>query len=124
LKLENNADYKNLSPAAQEKAMSEARVEMVKNLGKILDLEITGGESLSSVFYRYSKDIFTGWQEKFGSGFAIAWGIAMFVILKGFGTIFFAVAALVSFVIYELLLAFNVIHVRGENKSQETVDYS
>lgn len=124
LNLEQNADFRNLVPSARKEVLAKTTDEIAVSFGKTLGMDIEGGESPSAVFYRFLIGVLRGWQQSFGNAFMAAWAVAVFLIARGFGAIFRIIVSFIIFLVYHALLAVNVIHIVGESRMHEVVEYS
>lgn len=119
----NNA-YKQLVPAAQDKIVEEERGKMIDELQRALGVRVRESQSTSSVFYEYLIQRLSGWRDSFGERFLAAWAIVVFFIIRGFGFFFGTIAGGVAFFVYQLMLAIGVVHIVGESRTKEILEFS
>ncbi len=123
VELKDNPTFKNLVAANQELAVQQATGDLVKNLSKNLDMTIASDELTSDVFYNVIIKFLNNWRSRFGNFFDIGWAILVFLALRALGVIFYLIAGFISFLVYEVLLASNFIHILGETRTHEIIEY-
>lgn len=121
LQLKNNDTFQSLPPQAKETILQQTTDEVSAALGKSLGITINPQGPVSDAFYDFIIKFLTDWQVRYGNFFIVGWGIALFLTLRGFGTIFYWLAGFLSFVFYQILLASGVIHIQGETRTHESV---
>lgn len=121
---QSNNTYKQLLPAAQDQIVVQERGKMIDELQKSLGVEVRENQSTSSVFYDYLIQRLNGWRDSFGERFLAAWAIVVFFLLRGFGFFFSAIAGGIAFFIYQLLLALGLVHIVGESRMKEVLEFS
>ena len=122
-KLNENADYKLLPPAVKEATVKRTSVEVVKSLSQSLGLDLTGAENISTVIYKYLMKLLDDWRVKLGDSFIVLWAIAVFLFIRGIGTLLGYLVAFLTYVVYHFLLVTNMIKLDSELQPQETVDF-
>ncbi len=124
--LNKDSNFLKLDPVGKKKILEQTTDEMTSGLGKIFGIDALKEKkgSLSSVLYKFLLRTFRQWQGNLGNLFLAAWILGMFFILRAFGAIFRLVVAIIAFFVYHVLLALNVIHIRGESQTHEVVEYS
>ncbi len=123
VELKNNPTFENLAAADQDSAIVQTAGDLVKNLGKSLGVTITGDELTSDVLYNVIIKFLNSWRDRFGSFFDIGWVLVVFIVLRILGVIFYLIVGLISFLVYEMLLASNFMHVLGETRTHEVLEY-
>jgi hypothetical protein len=116
-----NPEFASFTPDVQDKMIDEAAVEVRKQAGNILNLTLDTEEPLRQVFYKYMNGMLQNSRESFGASFDVLWGLLLFVLIRGIGVFFVWAAGLVSFLVYQGLLATGVLAVAAESQSKETV---
>lgn len=115
--------FQALTPAAQKTALEQAARQASKGFAEKLGVVVLPDESLGSVVYDVILNTLGGWRDKFQGIFTALWIIAVFLILKGIGSIFSFLVGLVSFLIYQILLASDFAHVAGEAVTKEVIEF-
>ena len=122
--LRSSPDFGKLSGSAQIQVVEEAKAKLVENLNQSLKMNISMGQTLNTVFYNFIVQKLGEWRDAFGSRFLIAWAVLLFLIARGIGAIVFWILGLLAFMIFQFLLALNVICLVGENRMREVLEYS
>ncbi|MEK7193625.1 MAG: hypothetical protein AAB652_02445 [Patescibacteria group bacterium] len=116
-------EFRKLRPAEQESTVANAADVLIDNVSKSVGVAIDADRAAKDVFYDIVSSFLNNWKEKFGSNFFIAWVVTVFFVIRGLGTIFYWLIGMVSLFFYQLLISFGFIHVFGESRSKETIDY-
>ncbi len=119
----NNPDFRNLPAQNQELMVKQAAVQVADSLRKNIGGEILNNEPVSGVVYRLILETLTRWKDQFQNWFLVGWAIAVFFVIRGFGFIFYGLAGLIAFIIYQILLSFGFIHIFGESRTHETIEF-
>jgi len=122
-KLAGNPAYTQLLPAAKDSALIESRNQILESLRQLLQMPIEPEESTTQVFYRYSLNTVDYWQDRFGGRFLAIWGILLFIVIRGFGFVFYVVTAGLGYFLLQILLAMDVYSIVGESAVKETLVY-
>lgn len=121
--LKGDPRFRELTPAVQEQALKQAAVQVSQALGQSLGIEIKPDEPVSETFYDFIAGYLSGLAARYGNLFLVGWGVAIFFVLRGFGTIFYWVTGILAFVIYQILLASGFVHIAGETRTREVVEW-
>lgn len=122
--LAGNPDFKRLAPAPQDQALAQVAAQVEGAIRGYLTISFSGKDSLSDVLYRYAANTVAGWQKKFGAWFALVWAIIAFLVIRSIGEVVRWLSVLLSYGIYQLLLATNVIRIKGEAVMKESLEFS
>ncbi len=117
-------EYAELNTPMKEAALAKATDESMAQIRETLKLSAGGDEQMSSVFYNFFRSTMEGWQKTFGKAFVAIWVIILFLILKGFGTLFYLGVGLIGYLLYQGLIVLNVIHIIGESRSREVIEFT
>lgn len=112
--------YEDLPAVAKLTLVNQILVQTQEQLKKFLGSNLTGNESLADVSYTLVLKSLLSWREQFGGWFIAAWLAVLFLLARSFGGIIILFSALISFLVYQLLIAFNFIAIRGESIVKET----
>lgn len=123
LELKNNLTFQKMSAAEQDQAIQQSGSDLATNIGKSFDMPVSGNELASSVLYRATIKLLDNWRIRFGNYFAIGWALAAFLVLRALGVIFYTIVGFLSFLVYQTLLASNFIHIFGETRTHEIIEY-
>ncbi len=123
LEFQKNDAFNKLNPAEREKIIQQAANQIAADINKTTGLAISPAQATSDVFYAYINAYLKGLKERFGDSFVLAWALLVFLIIRGFGTIFYWATLAVAFMLYELLLASNAIHITGVSRTHEVVEF-
>ena len=115
--------YEDLPAPAQKTLLNEILSQTQEQLRKFLGSNLSGEETLRDVSYDLVLKSLVNWREQFGGWFIAAWLAVLFLIARSFGAIIIWLSALVSLLVYQLLMALNFIAIRGESTTKETVKF-
>ena len=116
--------FLDLSDTAKARTLDQAEAVIMNSLGTTFNLALDPAKTMNATIYGLVTDALDASQKKFGNNFLMVWAIVVFFALRSFGVVAQAILALFSAVCYQLLLGLNVIHVAGENRVQEVIEYS
>lgn len=126
--LKGNDLFKNMPPSMQKQTLEQVTGQIIGNASayanKYAGINLSGKESLGDVLYAVVDSTLENWRLSFGNWFLFAWAAALFLSIRSFGTLFWRAAAFLGFCAYELLIALNIFHIRGEAVTRETVEFS
>jgi len=88
-----------------------------------IGIEVGPGSSLGNVFYEFIVKMLGEWRERFGNVFLLAFGIGAFFVFRGLGTIFYWIIGFLSFIVYQIMLASNFMHITGETRTHEVIEW-
>lgn len=116
--------YQNVSPELREKAALEIAGGWLKGIKENINVKISGDEPAEEVLYSMIAVANKQWSEKLGDQITFGFVISLFVILRFMAPLFYWGVILLALVIYQILLAINVVHISSESRSQEVIEYS
>lgn len=116
--------FANLSPLEQEKAMAQGASDLLKKLGESIGIAVKPDNTLGDVVYGAITHTLEGWHREYGDWFLAGWAILLFFVLRGLSAIFYPLVAFIEFTLYELCIALNLIHIAGESRTHEVVEFS
>lgn len=122
LKVQDTAEFAALSAGDQERVVKETAAKFAKDVESQLKIAVDPMKPASNVFYQGVLSLVERWKEKFGSSFSAAWAIIAFLAISSFGAIFAWVIVFLAFLLFELLISFNVVHIGGETRTKEVVE--
>jgi hypothetical protein len=120
---QNSVVFQNMPSSDKDTALKQAADQIVKNLGERLGIIISGNETVSKMFYDYIISVLSKLRESSEYWFIIGWAITVFLLLRGIGTIFYWLAGLIAFLVYQILLAADFVHVSGEMATREVLEF-
>ena len=123
MKLKNNPEYTSLSPTNQAAQFTQASAQVSSELATNLGVTVAPGESTSQVFYDFIVTQLGSWKDKLQGWFLLVWALFVFFILRMIGFVFYLIVSLITFIIYQILLAAGFVHIIGESRTHETVVY-
>ena len=122
--LKNDPTFQNLSDA-DKNSLVDAKVNQISNeLSQYTGVPIIPIESADQVLHKLLTNYIREWRNSYGLWFLTGAGIVLFLTIQGIGIIFQWLAIGMAFILYQLLLAFNVIHISGETRTRETIEFS
>lgn len=123
LELKNSRPFLDLSPADQQSAIRQTAADLTTNLNKNFNTTLNGDEPASDAFYAMLVKLLNNWRGRFGYYFIIGWAVAIFLMFRALGVIFYIVAGLIAFLVYQILLASGFIYIFGETRTHEIIEY-
>lgn len=124
LQLSQNSLFGVLPPDVQDKAIDKSVSQIIDSAEKSIGIPISPQMSIGQVLYAYIVSLLERWKDKLGPTFVAIWAVVVFLIARSLGIIFVWVALLVAYLLYEVLSAFNVIHIAGETRTRELIEFS
>lgn len=122
--LSQNALFASFPPEAQNKVLEEGVSRLLSGAEKSLGIPLSPQMSVAEVLYEYTVSLLDKWRTKLGPTFLAIWAVAVFLIARSVGVLFVWLALLVAYLIFELLSAFDIIHISGESRTREIVEFS
>ncbi|MBI4085605.1 MAG: hypothetical protein HY432_03845 [Candidatus Liptonbacteria bacterium] len=123
-KLSGTPAYESMAESDKLTFWKNASIQISDQIKKALDGNITDDQKVSDILYKVITDRLSKSESQFGYWFIALWTALVFVIAYSFGYVAWWICALGTLAIYELLIAVNVIAVRGESITKETVMFS
>jgi hypothetical protein len=124
LQFTGNLAFEQLLPPAKEKAIEEGKAQFVRDLEQSWGMQIPEDKPLSTVAYDYLIRLLEKWRATFGERFLAAWAIVAFFVVRSFGYVVSLFISGIGYFIFQVLLAMNVVHIRGETMMKERIEYS
>lgn len=123
-KLKTMPEFKTLTPGLQVQSLAQSTTKLVEQFGSTLGTTVEAEQSVSAVLYAFLADTLERWQQQLGDQFLFLWAIAAFFIVRGLGIFFYLIVSFLGFVVYEGLVALGAIHIVGESRMHEVVEFS
>lgn len=123
LELKNNATFQNLSPTDQNAIVKQTSDQIISGLGKQLGAAVSASDTASNVFYDFIINLLNKWKTSNLTWFLVGWVIVVFFIVRSIGIIFYWIVGLVAFIIYQIFLASNFVHILGETRTHEVIEF-
>ncbi len=117
--LAGEAEFNQLPPDAQAKAVRQAAAAEIAQAEKSLNLALAPDAKISHIFYSYIAAFIKDWQANLGNSFFVLWGIILFVFLRGIGFLVIWAALIIAVAMYQLAAAFGIISIVSEPATQE-----
>ncbi len=124
LKVKASYDFEGLPDDAQKLILQELNTQTIKAIKDRINIDLSEDQPMHQIFYNYLKGVVKNWEGKFGEKFLAAWAVVVFFIMRSFGFILYLILSIISFFIYQILLATNFIHIVGESRIHEKLEYS
>ncbi|OGZ52628.1 MAG: hypothetical protein A3B25_00320 [Candidatus Ryanbacteria bacterium RIFCSPLOWO2_01_FULL_48_26] len=121
--LQGSKEFDDLSLVNKEVMVEQVSVQIATNISKSLDAAIFPEDSMADVFYNSILKLLANLKDRFKQSFLLIWALSVFFIIRGIGVIFYWIASLVSFILYELLLTSGFVHIVGITKTHEVIDF-
>ena len=121
--LKNDIAFQKLSPNIQEDIVRQTASKFTEGLSSGIGVAILPEAPAAKVMHQYITSTLEGWRNHFGNAFVAVWGVAAFFVVRGFGVIFHWLAAFLSFIFYEILLAAGFFHTNGETRTHEVIEW-
>lgn len=113
-----------LDPAMRAALLNKAADEIIKNIKAQTGANMENDGTLESALNQFIATTLTGWYQKSPTAFLFGWAVLLFFVFRGFGAIASVGIAALAFLLYQLLLAADVIHIIGESRMHESIEYS
>ena len=122
--LQRDPRFSEMPEGLRTQVFTQAAVQVLVGIRKSLSVEARPEQGLSQFFYEFLKLSLERWQKKFGSQFLIVWAVAAFFLIRSLGAIFSFGVGVATALIYQLLIATNIIQIIPESQMREVVRYS
>lgn len=123
LELQNNPDFRNVSPVAQRNAIVQAADRLAAGVTQITGVAPAPDETVNNVAYRTIIAVLTSLKGKLQGQFIVAWAALLFLVLRALGIVFVWIAQFVALLFYEILLASGFMHITEVTHTKESVEY-
>jgi len=124
IQLQNNPQFQSLTPDEQSAALSQAAGNIVDSLTPSSTATSTAASApTSNVLYNYFTSVTEKLHDRFDNFFVGAWGLILFLILRGIGIIVVWIGQFVALVVYELLLATGFMKIVEQPATKETIEF-
>lgn len=124
MELQKNSSYALLPKSLKDQTLFQAENQIIASLSKVFGRELDPQDTFANLIFSSLNRAMVGLRQKFGDAFVYVWALAMFFFIRGFGAILGYMSALVSFIIYHLMISFRLIRIRTENKPHEIVEFT
>ena len=123
INLNQDPSYKALTPPQREQAIAEQVRTFIASLSESIGYAIEAQQTVEDVFYGVFTKTLNDLKIRFGPLFFVGWVVAIFVVIRGLGAIFYWAIGGLAFFIYQMLLSLNFVTILNEPKSQEVIEY-
>lgn len=124
LQLGVDSKFKILPPVDQENTIQFFADQIITSFKKNLGIEIGASKPLNNLFYDFTTTVLGDWQKKSAGGFIIGWAIGVFLIIRGFGTLFYWLTGLIGFFLFHFMIAANIATVLYESHNKEVAEFT
>lgn len=121
--LEGDPTFAAMSPALQDAAIQRAAAAFSDTLTKVIGNAPSPTELTSDVAYDYFVSSLAATRGKSPEQFTIFWIVTLFIVLRALGIVAVWIAAFVSLVAYEILIAAGFMKISESVQTKETVTY-
>jgi hypothetical protein len=128
--LANNPSFQALGPNGKKEVLSKAADDIVKNITDQANGDggsgiepVTPSATLEVAAYQFTSRTLANWYHKSPVPFLFAWAVVLFLIFRGFGAIVGFVIVSVAYLFYQGFLSTNVIHIAGESRMHQFIEY-
>ena len=119
-----NAAFAAMSSGDQTATLSAAASAIEENFSKFFVATSTPSSMMSDVAYRSIEATLQMWRARSFFWFSLAWGAAVFLILRTIGVVVVWIGQFFAMIAYELLLAAGVIRITEEAQTKEVIGFS
>jgi len=123
IELQTNAGFNALSPADQDALVAETADRITASFSNAMGAPVSPNEPTGNAIYDYIIAKMQSLKDQFKNWFVIVWALIVFFVIRAFGLIFYWLAALLSFIFYQILLASGFVHILGESRTHEVIVY-
>jgi hypothetical protein len=103
----------------RDSMVEQAASTTIQNLEHSLDISVRPNDSVSLTIYKYLAAKLNRWQSDYGVWFLVGWVVAVFLVIKSFGTVAAVFMAGLLTLLYHLLVASEYIRIKGEGVTRE-----
>jgi hypothetical protein len=118
-----NTNFRLMSSDDQNAVLSAAAIQIEQNLSKSLNVNPAPTTLTSDVAYNAIKNLLQEWRSRFSVWFTVAWGIVLFLTLRSIGVVAVWIGQILSMIVYELLLAADIVRIKEEPQTKEVVEF-
>lgn len=122
--LKSDPNFEKLSVAGREMAVDKAAGEILNNFTAQSGVEIENNGTFQSAIFHFITTKLKGWHNAAPTTFLFVWAALLFFIFRGFGTIAVVFVGGIAYVLLELLFSMNIVHLTGESRIHESVEFS
>lgn len=124
-KLKFDSNFKNLLPDEKGLVVEQAKKEFDKNLFDLLNQkEIDFNQKFSDIVYEFLIKKINNLYNLYGSYFLIGWWVMLFLVWFIIGWFLkILIINVLNFIIFEILIYFNVININTETKMKEVLNF-
>lgn len=123
LQFNSDPQFKALPESERNLLTAQGAEKLVSELQKNIGIAIDAEQPISDVIYNLVNVSLVTWNQKFGQWFVIGWVITLFLAARGIAALFYWLVSIVAWLIYQILLAANFVHIANETRSQEVIEY-
>jgi hypothetical protein len=124
MQLKSNEEFRALPVSRQPAVVDQVSQKLVGDLGATFGVPARGDQTFASLLYAYISNALGKFEQQFGQQFLFVWAVALFLAARSIGVLFSFVIAVIGYVIFQMLLTFNAIHIIGESRMHEVIGYS
>ncbi|HUX36231.1 MAG TPA: hypothetical protein VMV71_04400 [Candidatus Paceibacterota bacterium] len=121
--LSSSAYYKTLPGAVQKSVFDQTLPQISDRLKQVLGGNLSGDEKISDVLYKIILNSLNSWRADYGAWFIFAWIAVVFLASRTIGAFVWWLSALISWLIYQFLVALNFVAIRGETVTKEALAF-
>lgn len=118
--VKNVPEFAKLPPAAQNKALDQGTSQILSSVGVTSD---QAKEPLSVVAYGYITELLSAARERIGTLFILIWVLLLFILLRSTLIIADYMLLIIGWLLFEVILASNFVHLAGETCTKEIISY-
>ncbi len=119
-----NPAYLALTPEAQQKAVEQARNQLLNEFSGQAGVRIKPGDRFGSLAGTLLQNAADRWRMQYGVWFLVFWVVITFLVVRSVGFIFSFLISFIAYGLYQMLIAAGVIMLEGENAMRETVTFA
>ncbi len=121
--LQGNNLFSALPASERDKQLNEAARQISEGISKNFNIEVNSNDPMGKVIYKFIVASLKNLLNRFGNLFLAVWGLTIFFAVRGIGTIFYWLVGILTFIIYQILLASNFVHIVGETRTHEVIEW-
>ncbi|MFH0891103.1 MAG: hypothetical protein V1856_03660 [Candidatus Liptonbacteria bacterium] len=123
LKAREDPEFESLPANAQKLILGQLNSQTIEFIKGKININISETQPMHLIFYNYLQNMVQNWERQFGDRFLATWAIIVFFILRSLGFILYLAVSILSFFVYQILLATDFIKIVGESCTHETLEY-
>ena len=121
MELGSNPAFNALRAPDKQAVLAQGISQTFKGVEQKFGLTISSDEPLEKVAYDFIVKTLTDWRDQYQGLFMVGWFILAFFAIRGVGSLLSLAIMFVSFIVYQILLAADIVRIVGESVTKEVI---